>query len=434
MAAGVPAPDLRNGVKTYALARPRQRFSLPPHFVLLAAAYSVHAGGEQFVTCKVRTEGDDAADESGGGKSAVSEVLVAVRCLEQLRPARVTLKTALVGRFFHQAENVHSARVLPFHPPCARHDVLLSRAKFDACFRDVIRSKQKFNSDHGRYFTLQLLLAVRALHAANVVLGHLTPWDLSVTADCHLVVSDCSRAAPAYGTVDADAVRAVSADDADDDDGPLFLDTAHKWYVAPEALLKFRDAHAPPADVWSVGIILAECFTRRPLLPGKEVIDQVERIRSTMGGLPPSTDCMGPAVRAFLKRNPRLGETEPDRLLQRIAELSDDPRTLALDPEGLDLLRSLLQPDPAKRPSAGAALRHPWFASLVEDDDIAAAVHASAPARSFPWERYVAAARDLQSIRTALVTEGRRRAPRLLQRRGGTEPAAASAAAAAPPA
>jgi len=44
---------------------------------------------------------------------------------------------------------------------------------------------------------------------------------------------------------------------------------ATRWYRAPELLLAYEE-YGPPADIWSVGCILAELLKRRPILPGSD--------------------------------------------------------------------------------------------------------------------------------------------------------------------
>lgn len=43
---------------------------------------------------------------------------------------------------------------------------------------------------------------------------------------------------------------------------------ATRWYRAPEIMLKWM-RYTKAIDVWSVGCILVEMFTSRPLFPGQ---------------------------------------------------------------------------------------------------------------------------------------------------------------------
>jgi serine/threonine protein kinase len=49
------------------------------------------------------------------------------------------------------------------------------------------------------------------------------------------------------------------------------------WYRAPEILLGCK-TYALPVDMWSVGVILAEMVTKKPLFNGDSEIDEVFKI------------------------------------------------------------------------------------------------------------------------------------------------------------
>lgn len=55
-----------------------------------------------------------------------------------------------------------------------------------------------------------------------------------------------------------------------------------RWYRAPELLLSC-DHYAAAIDVWSVGCILAELLLRKPFFAGKDYMDQLRIIVSTLG-------------------------------------------------------------------------------------------------------------------------------------------------------
>ena len=55
-----------------------------------------------------------------------------------------------------------------------------------------------------------------------------------------------------------------------------------RWYRAPELLLSC-DHYAAAIDVWSVGCILAELLQRKPFFAGKDYMDQLHIILSTVG-------------------------------------------------------------------------------------------------------------------------------------------------------
>ncbi|PQQ06260.1 cyclin-dependent kinase F-4 [Prunus yedoensis var. nudiflora] len=96
-----------------------------------------------------------------------------------------------------------------------------------------------------------------------------------------------------------------------------------RWYRAPEVLLGscFYDSKV---DMWAVGVILAEMFNLRPLLPGQNVEDQLFSICRVLGS---------PTMKSWPEGQILAGQ----------------------------LITSLLSWDPAKRPTAAEALKHPFF-------------------------------------------------------------------------
>ena len=48
---------------------------------------------------------------------------------------------------------------------------------------------------------------------------------------------------------------------------------ATRWYRAPEIMLTFKE-YTKAIDVWSVGCILAEMLSGKPLFPGKDCTSQ----------------------------------------------------------------------------------------------------------------------------------------------------------------
>ncbi|KAF5374752.1 hypothetical protein D9758_000292 [Tetrapyrgos nigripes] len=55
-----------------------------------------------------------------------------------------------------------------------------------------------------------------------------------------------------------------------------------RWYRAPEVLLLSRD-YSNPVDMWALGTIMAELVNLRPLFPGSDQVDQVNRICEILG-------------------------------------------------------------------------------------------------------------------------------------------------------
>ncbi|KAF9031414.1 Pkinase-domain-containing protein, partial [Hymenopellis radicata] len=124
-----------------------------------------------------------------------------------------------------------------------------------------------------------------------------------------------------------------------------------RWYRPPELLMGARN-YGGEVDIWGIGCVLGEMFTRRPILPGTSDIDQLERIWALCGTPTQHTwpnhdalpGCEG--VPKFFK----------DHLPRRIKQNFD-----SVDPETVDLLNKLLILNPAQRLTAAQALDHDYF-------------------------------------------------------------------------
>jgi cyclin-dependent kinase len=122
------------------------------------------------------------------------------------------------------------------------------------------------------------------------------------------------------------------------------------WYRAPEVLLGATH-YAPPVDIWSVGCIFAELARKQAIFPGDSELQQLLHIFKLLGT--PAEDAW-PGVSQL-----RDWHEFPQWRAQDLAKVF--PR---LDEAGLDLLRLMLEYDPAKRINAVDALSHPYFDDL----------------------------------------------------------------------
>lgn len=120
----------------------------------------------------------------------------------------------------------------------------------------VIRT-QDLSDDHCQYFIYQTLRALKAMHSANVLHRDLKPSNLLLNANCDLKVCDFGLARSAAST--------------EDNSGFMTEYVATRWYRAPEIMLTFKE-YTKAIDVWSVGCILAEMLSGKPLFPGKDCL------------------------------------------------------------------------------------------------------------------------------------------------------------------
>lgn len=125
----------------------------------------------------------------------------------------------------------------------------------------VIRT-QELSDDHCQYFIYQTLRALKAMHSANVLHRDLKPSNLLLNANCDLKVCDFGLARSAAST--------------EDNSGFMTEYVATRWYRAPEIMLTFKE-YTKAIDVWSVGCILAEMLSGKPLFPGKDCMFQRQK-------------------------------------------------------------------------------------------------------------------------------------------------------------
>lgn len=125
------------------------------------------------------------------------------------------------------------------------------------------------------------------------------------------------------------------------------------WYRSPELLLG-ETQYGAAVDIWSAACVLMEIFTRHAIFPGDGgEISQLEKIYNVLG-TPNTQDWPG------LKDMQWFELLRPTaRRPNSFAEKYKDKVT----PAAFDLLQAIFQYDPAKRPTAGDVLEHPYFAA-----------------------------------------------------------------------
>jgi len=123
------------------------------------------------------------------------------------------------------------------------------------------------------------------------------------------------------------------------------------WYRAPEILLGAKE-YACPIDMWSVGCVLGEIATGKPMFPGDSEIDQIFKIFQLLGT--PADDAWE-GVSKLPDWQTRFPSWRRADMRSKYAALNDF---------GVDLLEDLLTYDPRERIVGKDALVHPYFDSL----------------------------------------------------------------------
>ncbi|XP_073683213.1 MAPK/MAK/MRK overlapping kinase-like isoform X2 [Garra rufa] len=124
-----------------------------------------------------------------------------------------------------------------------------------------------------------------------------------------------------------------------------------RWYRAPECLL--TDGHySQKMDLWSAGCVFFEILSLSPLFPGRNELDQVNKIHDVLG----TPD--GTLLQKF-KQSRAMRFDFPPRKGCGISQLIPHCSAAALS-----LLHQMLTYDPDERIGARAALQHPCFREL----------------------------------------------------------------------
>lgn len=192
-------------------------------------------------------------------------------------------------------------------------------------------------------FLFQLLRGVAYCHQHRVLHRDLKPQNLLINREGALKLADFGLAR-AFGI----PVRAYTHE------------VVTLWYRSPDVLMGSKK-YSTPVDLWSCGCIFAEMVDGKPLFPGNNDFDQLQRIFRMLGT--PSSDTW-PGVQDLPDWKPDLPKYD-GRTWEQIAAQVDEEKTI-LDEYGLDLLSLFLQYDPINRISARNSLEHEYFRGLAE--------------------------------------------------------------------
>ena len=129
------------------------------------------------------------------------------------------------------------------------------------------------------------------------------------------------------------------------------------WYRPPELLLG-AEKYSTAVDMWSVGCIFAELLTRKPLLPGKSEIEQLDLIFKLLGA--PSEERWPGYSKLRNAAKWKWKAQKYSKLREKFPQSSFSGGPY-LSNAGFDLLSRMLILDPLQRISAAEALKHEWF-------------------------------------------------------------------------
>ncbi|XP_074285521.1 mitogen-activated protein kinase 3-like [Silene latifolia] len=258
---------------------------------------------------------------------------------DNVTDAKRTLREIKILRHFDH-ENIIALRdVVP--PPSLEDfsDVYFATELMDTDMHQIIRSEQVLSEDHNQYFLYQILRGLKYIHSANVIHRDLKPSNLLLNANTDLKICDFGLARP------------VSEDD-------MTMYVVTRYYRAPELLL-YSSNYTAAIDIWSVGCILMELMTRKPLFPGKDRDHQMRLVIELLG-TPSELDLQSltnEGGRRYIRQLP----PKPRQPLSQVYP--------HLNPLAIDLVEKMLMFDPTRRITVEEALSHPYLAGLRDISD-----------------------------------------------------------------
>lgn len=125
---------------------------------------------------------------------------------------------------------------------------------------------------------------------------------------------------------------------------------ATRWYRAPEVMLTFKE-YTRAIDMWSVGCVLAEMLSGKPLFPGRDYHHQLSIILDVLG-----TPSLDDFYAISSHRSREYIRALPFRKKKAFAALFPTANPLAID-----LLEQLLTFSPKNRIDVEGALAHPYL-------------------------------------------------------------------------
>jgi cyclin-dependent kinase 9 len=202
----------------------------------------------------------------------------------------------------------------------------------------IANRKLKFSLGEIKKVMYQLFNGLYHIHQNRIVHRDMKPANILITKEGVLKLADFGLGRPLMNAGQGQASRYTG--------GMVTL-----WYRPPEILLGQRD-YGQPIDMWSAGCIMAEMWTRCPIMKGTSEQQQISYIIQLCGSF---TEYVWPGVTQIEGFNKLELPKDHNRKVK--ARL----KTQIPHATALDLVDRLLTLDPASRIDADTALDHEFF-------------------------------------------------------------------------
>ncbi|XP_035258259.1 mitogen-activated protein kinase 12-like isoform X2 [Anguilla anguilla] len=197
---------------------------------------------------------------------------------------------------------------------------------------------ERLSEDRVQFLVYQMLKGLKYIHSAGIIHRDLKPGNLAINQDCELKILDFGLARQADSEMTGYVVT--------------------RWYRAPEVILNWMH-YTQTVDIWSVGCIMAEMLSGKPLFKGNDHLDQLTEIMKITGT--PTQEFISKLqsqdAKNYIKSLPKIQKTDLRVLFSKV------------NPLAVSVLERMLVLDPERRASAAEALSQPYFAEFRDPEE-----------------------------------------------------------------
>ncbi|THD28676.1 Cell division protein kinase 9-B [Fasciola hepatica] len=213
---------------------------------------------------------------------------------------------------------------------------------FDICEHDLaglLKNKIEFSLGIKKNIMRQLLMGLDFLHKNNVLHRDLKKSNISIDRKGVLKIADFGLARLTMTSVCPERPSRYTGR------------VVTLWYRPPEILLNDR-YYGRPVDMWGAGCIMAELWTRYPIMQGENELAQLNLIIQLCGSITPE-------VWPNVKNLEAYQQAQLPKDVKRHVREKLTPKITC--PSAVDLTDKLIVLDPLKRLDADQALSHDLF-------------------------------------------------------------------------